>query len=123
MIVARKQAVDKGVIMPCTIVGKSSSIKGNTNIDQKRNELKIKTPVNFRSNYFLIQRTSFCLPGAFLQSKLADDEETFIVLRGKLAALFCKTNTAKYDPHLKYDRKKNEHYIYVRLKKSLYGTL
>ena len=63
------------------------------------------------------------IPGAFLQSKLADDEEIFIVLRGKLATLFCKTNPAKYDPHLKYDRKKSEHYIYARLKKSLYGTL
>ena len=63
------------------------------------------------------------IPGAFLQSKLADDEEILIVLREKLAALFCKTNPAKYDPHLKYDRKKNEHYIYGSLKKSLYGTL
>jgi len=47
MLVVRKQVVDKGVIMPCTIVGTSSSIKGNTNIDRKRNELQIKTPVNF----------------------------------------------------------------------------
>ena len=63
------------------------------------------------------------IPGAFLQSELINDEEIFIVLRGKLATLFCKTNPAKYDPHLKYDRKKNEHYIYAKLKKSLYGTL
>ena len=59
-LVVRKKVVDKGVIMTYTIVGTSSSIKGNNNIDRKWNErLQIKTPVNFRSNYFLIQPTSF----------------------------------------------------------------
>ena len=41
----RKQIVDKGVTLTYNIVGTSSSIKGNTNIDRKWNErLQIKIP-------------------------------------------------------------------------------
>ena len=44
-LVVRKQVVDKGVVMTYNIVGTSTSIKGNTNIDRKWNErLQIKTP-------------------------------------------------------------------------------
>ena len=64
------------------------------------------------------------VPGAFLQTELKeDDEEIFMVLRGKLAELLCKQNPSKYDRHLKFDRKNKEHYIYVRLKEAVYGTL
>ena len=64
------------------------------------------------------------VPGAFLQTKLKEnDEEIFMVLRGKLAVLLCKQNPSKYDQHLKFDHNKKEHYIHVKLKKAVYGTL
>jgi len=61
------------------------------------------------------------IPGAYLQSKLHQDEKIFIVLRGKMAELLCQTNLTKYRPHLRFSN--DEPYIYAQLNKSLYGTL
>ena len=63
------------------------------------------------------------IPGAYLQSKLHDDEEVFVVLRGKMAELVCKTDPKKYRPHMKFSKSIKEYYIYAQLNRSLYGTL
>ena len=40
------------------------------------------------------------IPGAYLQSKLHDDEKVFVVLRGKMAELLCQTDPKKYRPRM-----------------------
>ena len=63
------------------------------------------------------------IPGLYLQSKLHDDEQVFIDLRGKMAELLCQTDPKKYRPHMKFCKSRKEYYIYGQLNRALYGTL
>ena len=52
-------------------------------------------------------------PGLYLQSKLQDDEQVFVVLRGRMAELLCQTDPKKYRPHMKFCKSRKEYILCV----------
>ena len=65
------------------------------------------------------------IPGAFLQAHLKENEEMFMVLRGKMAELLCAIDQENYGAHKQWDEKKREYryIIYTTLNKAVYGTI
>jgi hypothetical protein len=61
------------------------------------------------------------LPGAFLQTKMSDDEpDAHVMLEGRMAEPLAKISPETYQ---KYIHNRGQAMIYCRLKVSLYGTL
>ena len=62
------------------------------------------------------------IPGAFLQTKMPDDEdEVHVILEGRMAELLAKISPDTYQKYVHH--KCGQAYIYVKLNVALYGTL
>ena len=60
--------------------------------------------------------------GAFLHAK-CEDGDVFMLLKGKLAELMTLVEPKLYRQHVRYDNKKGDAMLYVRMSKALYGML
>lgn len=62
------------------------------------------------------------IPGAFLQTKMPDDEEdVHVLIEGRMAELLSKISPETYQEYVA--NKRGQSYIYCRLNVALYGTL
>jgi hypothetical protein len=62
------------------------------------------------------------IPGAFLQTKMPDDEEdVHVILDGRMAELLAKISPETYQKYVHHRR--GQAYIYCRCNVAIYGTL
>jgi hypothetical protein len=64
----------------------------------------------------------FNIPGAFLHAKCKDGD-VFMLLKVKLAELITLVEPKLYRQHVRYNNKKGEAMLYVKISKALYGML